>query len=72
MSEPAANEEWKSSLKNILTAFAQLDPETYYVQGMNFLAAELLEILSEEVRKDTFLNFWPSSSIISIDSDLFQ
>lgn len=50
MSEPPADDAWKSSLGNILTAFAQLDPESYYVQGMNFLAGELLEILTEEVR----------------------
>jgi hypothetical protein len=76
MSEPVATEEWKTSLRNILTAFAQLDPETYYVQGMNFLAGELLEILGEEVRSDVFADFLASISfdryfLYTIDENIY-
>lgn len=61
MSEPTEN--ILSSLKRVLTAYANTDPELGYTQGMNFIAAMFLLYQDEETAFWSFYSMMHLSSI---------
>ena len=53
--DPSFTEELRKSLRNVLVAYSNADPEVGYYQGMNFVAGLFLYYMDEEI---TFWSFY--------------